>query len=78
MSATERELLLSLCEKLGAPSTQAGTMADQLIKRRDQLATERGWTQTRAMEHLLTLLVKGRSGEPPPGFEGGKPPGGAD
>jgi hypothetical protein len=26
------------------------------------------------MEHLLTVLVKGRNGETVPGFEGGRPP----
>ena len=70
----QREQLTSLCARLGAEGPQAGVMADQLIKRCDQLVTERGWSRVQAMQHLLTLLVKGRSGETIPGFEGGKPP----
>jgi hypothetical protein len=71
---TEREQLLALCARLGAAPAQAAAMSDQLLKRCDQLVAERGWTRVRAMEHLLTLLVKGRSGETIPGFEGGPPP----
>lgn len=71
---TEREQLLALCTRLGASAAQAASMTDQLLKRCDQLVAERGWTRVQAMEHLLTLLVKGRSGETIPGFEGGKPP----
>jgi hypothetical protein len=71
----EREQLLALCAKLGATPAQAATMADQLIKRCDQLVAERGWARVRAMEHLLTVLVRGRNGETVPGFEGGRPPG---
>ena len=70
----EREQLLALCAKLGATPPQAATMADQLIKRCDQLVAERGWERVRAMEHLLLVLVKGRNGETVPGFEGGRPP----
>ena len=71
---TEREQLVALCARLGATGSQATTMADQLLKRCDQLVAERGWTRVQAMEHLLSLVVKGRSGETAPGFEGGKPP----
>ena len=71
---TEREQLVALCSRLGANGPQASTMADQLLKRCDQLVAERGWTRMHAMEHLLSLVVKGRSGETIPGFEGGKPP----
>lgn len=71
---SEREQLIALCGKLGAEPAQAATMADQLLKRCDQLAAERGWPRTRAMEHLLTVLVRGRAGETVPGFEGGRPP----
>ena len=71
---TERDQLTALCARLGATGPQASTMADQLVKRCDQLVADRGWTRVQAMEHLLTLLVKGRSGETIPGFEGGKPP----
>lgn len=71
---SEREQLLALCEKLGATPAQAAAMVDQLLKRCDQLVAERGWTRLHAMEHLLTVLVKGRAGETVPGFEGGRPP----
>lgn len=49
-------------------------MTDQLLKRCEQLVAERGWTRVRAMEHLLSVLVKGRNGETVPGFEGGPAP----
>jgi hypothetical protein len=71
---TEREQLLALCTRLGASPAQATTMTDQLLKRCDQLVAERGLTRVLAMEHLLTLLVRGRSGETAPGFEGTQPP----
>ena len=71
---TEHEQLVALCTKMGAGPAQAQAMAAQLAKRADQLAAERGITRLEAMSHLLQLVVKGRSGEAPPGFEGGRPP----
>lgn len=71
---TEREQLITLCGKLGANPAQAAAMADQLFKRCDQLVRERGLARTAAMEYLLNLVVKGRSGETPAGFAGGPPP----
>jgi hypothetical protein len=71
----EREQLIALCQRLGSTAEQAAVMADQLRKRCDQLVRSRGLTRTAAMEYLLQLLVKGASGEAPPGFEGvGAPP----
>jgi hypothetical protein len=70
----EQEQLVALCMKMGAHRSQAEIMASQLAKRADQLAAARGLTRVAAMAHLLQLLVKGRSGEVPPGFEGGAPP----
>ncbi len=70
----ERERLIGLCRRMGAGEAQAAAMSEQLLKRCAQLVTERGWTRVRAMEHLLTVLVKGRNGETVPGFEGGAPP----
>lgn len=72
--AEERERLIGLCRRMGAGEAQAAAMGDQLLKRCAQLVAERGWTRVRAMEHLLTVLVKGRNGETAPGFEGGAPP----
>lgn len=71
--AEELAQLVRLCERLGAPPAQAAAMAAQLIKRCDQLATERGWSREQAMAHLLGLLVRGRNGETSPGFEGVRP-----
>lgn len=55
--------LTQLCEKLGAASAAAATMAAQLQKRAAQLADERGITREAAMHYLLEVLVKGRQGE---------------
>lgn len=70
---TEDEQLRALCERLGASGEQAAMMAAQLQKRATQLATERGITRAAAMKYLLELVVKGRSGETPPGFPATKP-----
>ena len=71
---TERDQLLALCTRLGATPAQSAAMSDQLLKRCAQLVAERGWTREHAMEHLLTVLIKGRNGDTVPGFEGGPPP----
>jgi response regulator of citrate/malate metabolism len=71
---TEQEQLEKLCRGLGADNAQARTMAAQLSKRADQLAHERGISRVEAMRYLLQLVVKGRAGETPPGFEGSGPP----
>ena len=65
---TEDEQLRTLCKRLGADDAQAATMAAQLQKRATQLAAERGITREAAVAYLLNLVVKGRSGETPPGF----------
>jgi len=70
MTETEREQLTALCARLGANPAQAAVMADQLIKRCDQLVATRGLERTAAMAYLLDLVVKGRAGETPPGFPG--------
>ena len=68
---TEREQLIQLCSKLGAPTpAAAATMADQLSKRCDQLVAQRGISRMEAMAYLLQLVTKGAQGERPPGFEG--------
>lgn len=62
--------LSELCRRLGAATeAQAETMARQLLKRADQLAAERGIAREAALQHLLNVLVHGRRGEVPPGFE---------
>lgn len=65
---TELEQIAQLCERLGAPRTQAVTMAAQLLKRAEQQAVERGVTREAALARLLDLLVKGRAGEVPAEF----------
>ncbi len=67
--------LTKLCRNLGADATQADAMARQLIKRADQLVSERGQTREAAMEYLLRLVVQGRGGDVPKEFQP-PPPGG--
>lgn len=71
---TEHEQLLVLCRRLGAAEPQAEIMARQLAKRCDQLMAERGMERVAALTYLLQLVTQGRSGVPPPGFEGTAPP----
>jgi hypothetical protein len=70
---TELEQLTQLCERLGATSVQAPTMAAQLLKRAEQIAAERGVTRDIALKSLLELVVKGRAGEVPASFASPKP-----
>lgn len=67
---SERDQLLKLFQKLGADEAKAGVMADQTIKRCDQLVASRGMSRMEAMAHLLQLVTKGSQGIAPPGFEG--------
>ena len=71
---TEHEQLQRLCERLGAAPAQAAIMANQLLKRSDQLARERGITREVALKGLLEIVVKGRAGEVPPQFAASLPP----
>ena len=69
-SEDELRQIVDLCEKLGASHDQADTMAKQLIKRVDQWVEERGMDRVEATKALLELVVSGRQGIAPPGFEG--------
>lgn len=60
------ERIAELCRRLGASEPQAHTMAAQLVKRAGQLATERNISEIEALNHLLTVLISGREGNPPP------------
>lgn len=71
---SEIEQIERLCRSLGADGEQARRMAEQLLKRADQIAAERNCDRLQAMQHLLSLTFQGAQGETPPGFEGGKPP----
>ena len=62
------EKITLICQRLGAGSGQAATMAAQLLKRADQLALERGITRETALAQLLEILVQGRQGNVPPSF----------
>ena len=46
-------------EKVGAPDSQAETMAFQLLKRAGQLAKERGTGREDELRYLLELIVAG-------------------
>ena len=63
---SELETLTEFCRRLGSPSAQAETMARQLLKRAEQLATERGLSREQALAHLLQLVAQGRQGQVPP------------
>ena len=65
---TELEQLSQLCERLGAPPSQAKTMATQMLKRAEQLALERGTTREAALKGLIEVVIKGRAGEVPAQF----------
>jgi hypothetical protein len=60
--------LTELCVKLGASRAQAGAMAQQMMKRADQLAAQRGQSREEAMTYLLRLVAQGRGGEVPKEF----------
>jgi hypothetical protein len=51
-------------------------MASQLLKRADQLASQRGIAREAALQSLLEVLVKGHAGEVPPRFAPPPEPGG--
>jgi hypothetical protein len=65
----ELQKITAICSRLGAPPEQAATMARQLLKRADQLSAERGLTREAALAQLLQILVDGRQGNVPPGFQ---------
>jgi hypothetical protein len=63
--------LIELCRKLGASPLQARAMAQQLLKRADQLAIERNQTREECMTYLLRLVMQGNAGLVPPEFSSG-------
>lgn len=68
----EQELVQvrELFKNLGASESQSEVMAKQLFKRADQWVKEREISRIEAMQQLLELVVAGRNGEAPVGFEG--------
>ncbi len=69
---SEQELsqISAVLRRLGASDAASEVMAKQMSKRADQWVKERGISRVEAMQRLLELVVAGRSGELPPGFEG--------
>ena len=53
-----RQLALAL-EQLGCPAAQSETMANQLVRRADQLAAMTGRPKAAALRHLLELMKQG-------------------
>ena len=71
---SDLEKITELCVRLGSPPEQAATMAKQLLKRAEQISTERGIRRDEAMAQLLQILVQGSQGEVPPAFKPPLPP----
>lgn len=69
-AVSDLEKISELCTRLGASPEQAAVMAAQLLKRADQLAAERSVPREQALVQLLQILVEGRQGNVPPGFQG--------
>ena len=61
-------MLTEYCRKLGAAPQQAEVMAQQLLKRTDQLAIERKQTREECMAYLLRLVAQGSAGSVPVEF----------
>ncbi len=72
---SDLEKITTLCTRLGAPPEQAAVMARQLLKRADQIAAERKIPREAALAQLLKILVEGRQGNVPPGFQSPAPSG---
>lgn len=66
---SELEKITELCTRLGAAPGQAATMARQLMKRADQISSERSIPREAVMEQLLQILVQGRQGNVPAEFK---------
>ena len=64
----EVQKLSKVFENLGAQSTQALTMARQVLRRADQLAEEKNISRIDSLERLMRLCVRGFQGEISPDF----------
>jgi hypothetical protein len=67
--------LTEYCRNLGATPQQAAVMAQQLLKRADQLSVERNQSREECMAYLLRLVAQGNAGQVPPEFSSPKEPG---
>lgn len=59
----EIEQLSGVLRGMGSSEAGARTMAAQLSKRADQLSKERNVTREAALQYLMELVAKGRSGD---------------
>jgi len=66
----EIEQLESVFLSRGASPSQAKVMAGQLSKRVDQWVVERGLSRLEALQRLLEIVIAGREGTVPDGFNG--------
>jgi hypothetical protein len=64
-TAMDLKELTQILTGLGCPPNQAGEMAAQLAKRARQLATQKGRTETEALDHLLGLMRQAAAARPP-------------
>lgn len=67
---SEIEKLTALFQNLGAKKEAANVMANQLLKRADQMASERSISRIEALDYLLKVTIAGREGRV---FEGEPP-----
>ena len=68
---SEHKKLTLLLRNLGAEESAAKVMANQLLKRADQLAKERSISRVEALDYLLKVTIAGREGRV---YEGDIPP----
>ena len=64
----ETEQLEKVFLSRGASPSQAKVMASQLSKRADQWVAERGVNRLEALKRLLDIVIAGRDGIVPEGF----------
>ena len=64
----ETSQLAKVFENLGAPAGKARTMAGQLLRRAEQIATEKKISKVESLDRLIRLCVKGFHGEIDPNF----------
>jgi hypothetical protein len=62
MNKSDTAKVAELLGGLGATPTQAKVMAEQLVKRAEQMAGERNIPPLEALDYLLKVAVSGREG----------------
>ena len=71
-SDRETKMLTQVFVNLGSTDAQALVMAKQMLKRADQLANEKNWERSDALDHLMKVLMAGREGSVYPPIGSGK------